>query len=77
MTRSFLGFVIFLAGGFVLSMLFFGLAVVIDKQDEILAKLQSQNERLRKPLEKTICARCEKEHDINCSSCPHCALKPG
>jgi len=74
---NFLGFIIIFIGCVIHSMLFFGLAAVLDNQEDILAKLQSQYEQLRKPPEKITCTRCEKEYDNSYSGCPHCAFKPG
>jgi len=79
-TLGFIGLIFGLVGGVISSVLFFGLARVLDKQDDILVYLQSQDKKvsnLANLAPKTKCPRCEKEHDTDCSSCPHCAFKPG
>jgi len=76
-TWGFIGIIIGLPAGVVSSSLFFGLASVLDKQDDILAKFQSHDERQRKPPATITCARCEKEYDGGRSNCPHCAFRPG
>ncbi|MCL2378095.1 MAG: hypothetical protein FWC77_03110 [Defluviitaleaceae bacterium] len=76
MTGSFLGFIASLAGSIFSSAIFFALARILEKQDEILTMLQSSEARKRNPIDTIKCTRCEKEYDSSCNNCPHCAFRP-
>ena len=73
-TGSFWGFIISLSGGFASSIILFALASILDNQETILSSLASQEEKQRKYInkEKTTCPRCDREYDVDFSSCPHC-----
>ena len=59
------------------AMVFFGLAKLLDKHDDILIRIDELERKLRQPAVNITCARCGKEHVSDCSSCPHCAFRPG
>jgi len=71
------GFVLGLYVGIASALIFFGLAAMLNKQDDILTYLKSQDERLKKQPVTIECTRCEKEYDDSYSGCPYCAFKPG
>lgn len=74
---SFLGFIVYAAGGFTSAIIFFALGKLLDNQQTILSVLLHQEEYQRKHLmqEKKTCSRCNKEYDIDFSSCPHCGFR--
>lgn len=69
------GFLTFVNGA-VMSLLFFGLAAVLHKQEDILALLAETRENNRRTAEKTTCSKCGKEYDREMDSCPHCGTRP-
>lgn len=77
LSGSFLGFVIAVASGIGVAMIFFGMAQIITNQEHIIKRLQNQEEFLKKSsLQKKItCASCGKEHDADYSSCPYCGFR--
>jgi len=76
MSWGFIGVFIGLAIGIISSATFFGLAVVLSKQDDILIMLNSRDMPRKRLADKITCARCKKEYEADCSNCPHCAFRP-
>ena len=76
LTRSVSGFFMIVIGGAISSMIYFGLARVLDNQEAILGRLYRLEELEKKPPAKLSCVKCEKEYDEGFSSCPHCAFRP-
>ena len=74
---AFMGFLISVAGGIALAIIFFALAKILENQETILYKLahQEENQRRYQKQEKKTCPRCNKEYDIDFGSCPHCGYR--
>ena len=74
---AFMGFLISVAGGIASAIIFFALAKILENQEAILHKLIHQEETQSKhqKQEKKICPRCNRVHDIDFSSCPHCGYR--
>lgn len=53
------------------------LAVIYTNQEEIIDKLDRQEEKLRKLLstEKKVCKRCNYSYDFDYKSCPNCGYR--
>ena len=73
LTRSGSGFFVIVIGGVISSIIYFGLAQVLDNQEAIQDRLYRLEELIKKPPMKIMCVKCEKEYDEGFSSCPHCA----
>lgn len=54
---------------------FIALATVLRNQEKILEKLKLLERQTKPAKEKTICTKCEKTYDSDCSTCPHCAYR--
>lgn len=77
MSGSFLGFLLAVASGGITAIIFFALAKIIENQENIIYKLDKQEENIRKSLvqEKVVCPKCNYEHASDYSSCPHCGYR--
>lgn len=56
---------------------FAGKALILANQEEILSKLNNQEEKLRSLLssEKKVCKKCNYSYDFDYKSCPKCGNK--
>lgn len=56
------------------AILIVALAIILSNQEDILYKLEQQEERLRKLSnnEKKVCTKCNYSYDIDYKSCPNC-----
>lgn len=59
------------------AMLFIAAALILANQEEIISKLDKQEDKLRKLLssEKKVCKKCNYSYDFNYKSCPNCGNK--
>jgi len=71
---SLLGFFISIVGGTSSAVILFALAKIIENQENILYKLQYQEEMNRKSgnKDKKVCPKCNYKYDNDYNSCPHC-----
>ncbi|MBH1939673.1 hypothetical protein I5677_02045 [Mobilitalea sibirica] len=76
-TGSFWGFVLSVTGGVASAILFFALAFILEKQENVLSILEKQEEADRKIInqEKMVCTKCNYKYAMDYTSCPHCGNK--
>jgi uncharacterized paraquat-inducible protein A len=74
---SFFRFLFTVASGGITAAIFFALAMIMGNQEDIIYRLDRQEERMRRMLtkEKVVCPKCNYEHDSDYSSCPHCGYR--
>ena len=77
MTERFLGFILCLVAGISSAAIFFALAIILNNQEKIMQMLNSESTQKRKLLPQKQCEKCEKMHDGDMTSCPHCGHKTG
>ena len=71
---SFMKFILSVIGGVASAMIFWALANIIDKQDDIINGLQ-QLTKGSKTQEKKTCINCNHTYDADYTSCPHCGRR--
>lgn len=71
---SFPGLLISIAGGISSAIVFFALAKILENQENILHKLNGQEEINKKFFvqEKRTCSKCDYQYSKDYSSCPNC-----
>ena len=74
---SILGFLIALRSGISSAIIFFAVAKILENQENILFKLENQEEMYKKSFiqPKIACPKCNYECDNDYTSCPHCGYR--
>lgn len=67
----------FVASGILMGTVFAALARILENQEVILNKLETQESRQRKIIskEKKVCPKCSTSYDLDYNSCPNCGHK--
>lgn len=65
-------FFIPIALGVIFSMIFFALASILDRQEDILLKLYELEQNQKDPISKKTCGNCGYVHTSDLKSCPNC-----
>ena len=63
-----------LINSFISAILFIAVAVILSNQEDILDRIDRQEEKIRKILshEKKVCKKCNYSYDLDYKSCPNC-----
>ena len=69
--------IIIVIGGIPVAIIFFALAKILDNQEKIMLMLNSESTQKKKLIPQKQCEKCEKMHDGDATSCPHCGHKSG
>jgi uncharacterized protein YacL len=72
---SFLAFLVTVVTSAVSSAIFFALAKILEKQEEILYRLKNLPQQMQKPPAERECSKCGKSYDAEMTSCPACGFK--
>jgi len=72
---SFTSFIVALGGGITSAVTFFALAKILENQENILYKLNSDLATRSDLLAKKICQKCNYKYEGDYSSCPHCGYR--
>ena len=72
-----IGFFISLAGGASSAVILFALARILENQENILHKLQYQEEiqRRSRRQDNKVCPKCDYKYESDSTSCPHCGFR--